>query len=164
MVAGYFPSVALGRETSTSEGIRFSFINAAAPFFIPVIAVSALAVCLARHSPAPALLGLLIPFFLLRSTWTFRYDGPTVERRTMLFGLTLLRKAHPLQDGDAASSEPIEDSLLLTQRPRWYRLTLWSSALRRDLEVMRSNQPEDLERTAKLLNAAIGRIRAQAAS
>ena len=164
MAAGYFPSVVFGAETTTSAGIQFSFINAAAPLSIPAIATLALTFSLVRHSVAPALLALLIPLFLLKTIWLFRYVGPAVERRTTLFGIALWRRTYPLQQGDSASIDPIEDSFLLTQRPRWYRLTLWSSALGKDHEVMRSNQPDDLERTTKLLNDAIARVRGRSSA
>jgi hypothetical protein len=45
--------------------------------------------------------------------------------------------------------------VLLIARPRWHRLVLWSSALREDQLIMRSNQPGDLEWTARLMNDAI---------
>jgi hypothetical protein len=159
-----FPSVALGSETTSGDGVQFSFFSAAAPLLITAIAVLALTIALMRHSVAPMLLVCLVPIFLLRTIWRFLYKGPTVERRVMLFGLTLWRRTYPLEEADAASTTLIEDSLLFTARPSWYRLNLWSSALGKDQEIMRSNQPDDLGRTADLINEALRKVRAGAAS
>ncbi len=71
--------------------------------------------------------------------------------------------ARPRYQGDAAYVEPIEDSVLLTVRPRWYTLTVWSTVLGRDWIVMRSNQLDELERTASQFNAAIHKVLTHAA-
>jgi hypothetical protein len=158
------PWLSLGEEVATNDGFRFEFVSVAALVFIPVILVLALTFAFAIHSAVPLLVALLIPLCFLKTTWIFRYHGPTVERRITLFGRSLLLGTHPLQHGDAASVEPVEDSVLLTVRPRWYRLTLWSTALCKDRVVMKSNRLEDLERTASLFNAAIQKVLLRASS
>ena len=163
MKAG-MPWLSLGEEVATDDGFRFEFVSVTAIVFIPMILVLTLTFAFANHSAIPLLMALLIPICFLKTTWSFRYHGPMVERRITLFGRSLLLGTHSLQHGDAAYVEPIEDSVLLTVRPRWYRLTVWSTALCKDWVVMKSNQLEDLEHTAGLFNAAIQKVLLRASS
>lgn len=86
----------------------------------------------------------------------------SVRHTRTFFGAPLWRRVYALEDSDTASVDVIEDTIFLTQRPRWYTLSLWSSALSKDLVVMRSNDPEELRRIASILNAAIADVRAKA--
>lgn len=153
------PFRVLGEHVATEDGCRVVFMNVVGPLIIPIVFVVALSLAFASRSFLPLLLVLVIPLTATSATWIFRYRGPTVERRVTLFGFALLKKTYPLRDGDSASIEAIEDSILLTVRPRWAKLTLWSSALGKDLVVMRSNDMDELERAVQVLNDAIRKIR-----
>ena len=157
------PWLSLDHEGETADGFHFVFASPTAIVFIPLFLVIILTFTFASHSALPLLMLLLVPFCFLRVVWAIGRDGPTLERRVTLFGRTLTRRMTPLQPGDAAYVEPSEDSALLTVRPRWYTLTVWSTVLGRDWVVMKSNQLDELERTAGQFNAAIQKVLARAA-
>jgi hypothetical protein len=161
---GFVPSLALASKVTTDEGVTFSFTNVMAPVFTLLCLVAILTFSLVKHSAVPWLLVLLLPLFWGKSRWTFCYRGPSVKHRLDLFGLTLWRRQWPLRASDSASADLIEDSIFMTARPRWYKLNLWSCAQTKDHELMRSNEPADLERTVALLNDAIKEVCAKAAS
>jgi hypothetical protein len=92
------------------------------------------ALAFANRSVVPLSLALAI-----KSTWYLRYSRSVVEHRSTLLGFFSLEK-NSVQRGDSASIESMEDSMLLAARPRWYRLTLWSTALCRRRIVIKTNQ------------------------
>jgi len=163
-VPGFTPSVALASKVITDEGVTFSFVSVMAPLFTIFGLVAILTFSLIQHSAAPCLAALLLPIFWAKSRWAFCYSGPTIKHRISLFGLTLWRRTWPLTDSDSASADLIDDAWYMTARPQWYKLNLWSCALRKDHELMRSNEPADLERLVAMLNDTIKDVCAKAAS
>lgn len=158
------PTIAFDSQRATADGIEFSFKSAVSPVVAPLIAVLAVALSLGTREAAPLLLALALPIAFLQSRWAFCYAGPSVRYTRVLFGVALWRSQYPLQDSDSTSVDLIEDTVFLIQRPRWYTLNLWSSALAKDRVVMLSNDPEELHRLDEMFNAAIMDVRAKAAS
>ena len=106
----------------TDDGIRFVFGRMVLVMvFGPMILVAAMALAFADRSAFPLLLALLIPLCFTKATWTFRYAGPSVERRTTLFGRTIIE-------------------------------------LQKSWMLLRSRDPDELERVKRLLNEAIHRV------
>ena len=161
---GFVPSLALASKVTTDEGVTFSFTNVMAPVFTLLCLLAILTFSLVKRSAVPWLLVLLLPLFWSKSRWTFCYRGPSVKHRLDLFELTLWRRQWPLTASDSASADLIEDSIFMTARPRGYKLNLWSCAQTKNHELMRSNEPADLERTVAMLNDAIKEVCAKAAS
>jgi hypothetical protein len=161
---GFVPSLALASKVTTDEGVTFSFTNVMAPLFTLLGLVVILTFSLLKHSAVPWVLVLLLPLFWGKSRWTFCYFGPRVKHRLDLFGLTLWHRQWRLTVSDSASADLIEDSFFMTARPRWYKLNLWSCAQTKDHELMRSDEPADLERIVAMLNEAIKEVCAKAAS
>ncbi|WP_116812860.1 hypothetical protein [Steroidobacter cummioxidans] len=147
----------LGEIRDTVEGRCITLTNGGAALLIPVLLIFMAALAFANRSVVPLSLTLVIPLLLIKSTWYVWYDRLVVEHQSTLFGLLLTKREYPLRRGDSASIELIEDSMLLVARPRWHRLTLWSTALCHSRTVIRSNQYEELERAAALFNEAIGK-------
>src|SRR5262245_50245021 len=105
------PWLSLREEIATNAEVRFVFASLTGIVIIPAILVLMLAFAFASHSALPLLMALIIPLCFVKTMWSFRYQGPVVEHRITLFGRSLLRSAYPLQSGDAAYVEPIEDSV-----------------------------------------------------
>lgn len=155
------PLMAFGSRRESAEGIEFAFSSTLSPVILPLIIVVAAALSLATREALPLLLPVALFHVYLQPRLAFCYTGPSVRRTLMLFGAPIWRRTYALEDSDTASAELIEDTVFLAQRPRWYKLTLWSSALSKDHVVMRSNEPDDLARIARILNAAIADVRAK---
>jgi len=115
-------------------------------------------------APWPMGLLLLIPLGLFENRWAFLYAGPTIRWQWVLLGRPMRTKTWVLGPGDDVSTEKVEDSVLYSARPRWYKLKLWLSAKSGTATLMRSNQIEDLNRMSELMNAAIDEVRSRAAS
>jgi|SRR6185437_537512 len=156
------PLSALGSRRESAEGIEVAFTSTLAPVIFPVFVVLAGALSLSTRDALPLILPVALLPAYLQPRWAFCYLGPSVRHTRTLFGVPLWRRVYALEDSDTASVDVIEDTIFLTQRPRWYTLSLWSSALSKDLVVLRSNDPEELRRIASILNAAIADVRAKA--
>jgi hypothetical protein len=157
------PATYLRARDTTPEGIELTFANVADPvaaFGFVVIG----AFCFIERSAIPLLFTPIVLLFFLRDVWTFCYRGPRVRHNLQLFGVKLWRSEWHLEKIDTASADLIEDSIFMVQRPRWYKLNLWSCAQQRDHTLMRSNDPDELDRLVTLLNDTIKEVSANAAS
>lgn len=156
------PSTYLRAREATSEGIVLTFANVAgpvAPFGFLVIT----AFCFLDHSAVPLLFTPIALLFCVRGVWTFSYRGPRVRHDFQLFGVNLWHTEWHLDKIDGVSANLIEDSVFLNQRPRWYKLNLWSSVQQRDHTLMRSNDQEELDRLVAMINDTIKEVSANAA-
>lgn len=158
------PAMAFGSRRESAEGIEFAFTSTLSPVILPFVVVLAVTLSLATREALPLLLPLALFHVYLQPRWAFCYAGPCVRRTLMLCGAPIWRRAYALEDSDTASVDLIEDTVFLAQRPRWYKLTLWSCALSKGHVVMRSNDPDELARIAGILNAAIADVLAKSHS
>ena len=160
----YSPSRYFEVGPTTHDTAQFSFKGAGVGFVPVILAATVAAVAIAR-SPWALLIAVLIPVFTSEIRWVFSRTGPQVTRSLVIWGAVLFSRTLSLTKGDSASCEVMEDSLLTGyRRPRWYRITLWVTALGRDFQLMRTNNPEVGNRTATAINEAINRICAKPAS
>jgi hypothetical protein len=161
---GYWPSKYFEVGPATHDQAQFSFKGAGAGL-APVILAATVAAVVISRSPWPALIAFLIPVVTAETRWVLTRTGPQVTRRVLVWGTVLFSRTLSLTEGDSASCEVIEDSLLTGyRRPRWYRITLWVTALGREFELMRTNNPDDGNHAAAAINEAIKRICAKPAS
>ena len=161
---GYWPSRYFEVGPTTHDQAQFSFKGAGVGL-VPIIVVATAAAIAIARSPWALLLGALIPVVTAETRWVFSRSGPKVTRSVVVWGSVLFGRTLTLTEGDSASCDPLEDSLLTGfRRPRWYRITLWSTALGHEFELMRTNNPEDGNRTAAAINDAIKRLCGEPAS
>jgi len=157
------PSTYLRARRPTPEGIELIFANAAVPV-VPFAFLIIAAFCFLDHSVLPLLFTPIVLLFCLMDSWTFCHGGPNVRHELRLFGVSIWRSEWPLEKGDCACADLIEDSVFLQQRPRWYRLSLWSCVRQRDHTLLRSNDQEELDRLVSMVNDAIKEVSANSAS
>jgi hypothetical protein len=164
MRAGGVPVIALTSHKATNEGAEFCFTNLMAPWLAPIIVLFLLVNLFGQRATTPWLLTLPLVALVLKSVWIFKYEGPRVEHQWRLFGWSLWTQSYPLEAADKASSDLIEDTWYRFNRPRWYGLTLTLSSRLKDRVLMRSTNPQELDRVVQMLNATIKDICAKAAS
>jgi hypothetical protein len=158
------PVIGLTSHRTTDAGTEFYFTNVMAIWVAPIIILFLFVNLIGQRAPAGWLLVLLLPPLFLKNVWTFQRKGPSVGHEWRLFGRVLWRRTYSLGDTDRASASLIEETWYRINRPRWYRLTLSLSSLLRNPVLMRSTNPEELDRVLQMVNAAIKDTRANAAS
>lgn len=159
MIGPGSPLWTISDSIRTDEGFEFRCVAASLRMIAPPVVVFSMIAAYADRTLVPLLLFAVVPWSLVTRHIEFLYSGPSVRLSWRILGHRIRRSTFLLGGGDGASTELVDATPFKLQWPRLYRLSLWLGTISQSLTLARSDDRDNLHRTAEQMNVCIEHVR-----